>query len=62
VRSQDEKKDPSIVILDIGCRWGFAEKFLNQKHFGNFKIYGFDPDKEECARLQSFMTICLKGM
>ncbi|WP_347485396.1 FkbM family methyltransferase [Vandammella animalimorsus] len=42
-----------IVILDIGCRWGFAERFLKPEHLGKFKIYGFDPDQEECARLQA---------
>jgi len=42
----------AIIVLDIGCRWGFAEKFLQPECLGMFKIYGFDPDREECARLQ----------
>ena len=45
------QKNP-IVIVDIGCRWGFAERFLTNEHADNFKIYGFDPDQEECQRLQ----------
>jgi len=52
---EDEKKagaTPEIIILDIGCRWGFAEKFVQPENPGAFKIYGFDPDVDECARLQ----------
>lgn len=45
------QKNP-IVIIDVGCRWGFAERFLSNEHIDNFKIYGFDPDIEECQRLQ----------
>jgi len=37
-------------IIDIGCRWGFADKFLN--HIDKLNIYGFDPDKEECDILE----------
>lgn len=41
--------DRPLVVVDVGCRWGFAEKFtLDADHF---RVYGFDPDKEECARL-----------
>jgi len=52
---EDEKKagaTPEITILDIGCRWGFAEKFVQPESLELFKIYGFDPDADECARLQ----------
>ncbi len=38
-----------LVIVDVGCRWGFAEKFTNKA--GRFRIYGFDPDQEECDKL-----------
>ena len=38
-----------LVVVDIGCRWGFAEKFIDEK--GAFHAYGFDPDIEECQRL-----------
>lgn len=41
-----------IVVVDVGCRWGFAERFLSDDHMDNFKIFGFDPDQEECQRLQ----------
>jgi FkbM family methyltransferase len=40
-----------ILVLDIGCRWGVAEHWAA---FGpNITVVGFDPDAEECARLQS---------
>lgn len=38
----------SFVIVDVGCRWGFADKFLNT----NSILYGFDPDEEECKRIE----------
>ena len=41
-----------LVIVDVGCRWGFAEKFT--KKAGRFRIFGFDPDQEECIRLSRF--------
>jgi len=41
-----------LVVADIGCRWGFAERFLTVPDKEGFKIYGFDPDEEECRRLQ----------
>jgi len=40
-----------IIILDVGCRWGFADKFLLGDDCENLKIYGFDPDENECERL-----------
>jgi FkbM family methyltransferase len=44
-----EEQDRQLVVVDIGCRWGFAEKFIADK--GLFRVYGFDPDIEECRRL-----------
>lgn len=41
-----------INILDIGCRWGFADRFISIPDKDNFRIYGFDPDANECLRLQ----------
>lgn len=41
--------DRKLVVVDIGCRWGFAEKFTQGA--GYFRVYGFDPDIEECQRL-----------
>ncbi len=38
-----------LVALDVGCRWGFAQKFTAAKNL--FQVYGFDPDPEECRRL-----------
>ena len=40
-----------IVIVDVGCRWGFADKFTNNPN--DFMIFGFDPDHEECERLNN---------
>lgn len=42
-----EKSNREIVIVDIGCRWGFAEKFTRD----GYRVYGFDPDTEECNSL-----------
>ena len=38
-----------IIVVDVGCRWEFAEEFLQD--LDSFLVYGFDPDPEECARL-----------
>ena len=43
-------KKPSFIVLDVGCRWGFADKFLDG--IDDILIYGFDPDIEECKRLE----------
>lgn len=42
--------DRPLGVADVGCRWGFAEAWerLGEK----VQIVGFDPDKEECARLR----------
>lgn len=47
--SAEPELDRELVIVDVGCRWGFAEKFTRSR--GCFRIYGFDPDIEECQRL-----------
>jgi FkbM family methyltransferase len=44
--------DDKIIIVDVGCRWGFAERFLDEAYQKRFKIFGFDPDQLECDRLQ----------
>jgi len=38
-----------LIIVDIGCRWGFADKFIDNSN--NIIVYGFDPDVKECNRL-----------
>jgi FkbM family methyltransferase len=38
------------VVVDVGCRWGFADRFLQSE--GDFFLIGFDPDGEECDRLK----------
>jgi FkbM family methyltransferase len=47
--SADGERKRQIVIVDIGCRWGFAEKFITDDAL--FQVFGFDPDIEECSRL-----------
>ena len=39
-----------MVVVDVGCRWGFAEPFLGRSR--PFHVVGFDPDAEECERLR----------
>lgn len=46
-----ELGDRRTVVVDVGCRWGFAEDFLPA--IDKFLIYGFDPDQEECRRLNA---------
>jgi FkbM family methyltransferase len=38
-------------IVDVGCRWGFADRFLD--HIDKLFIFGFDPDQEECTKLSN---------
>lgn len=42
-----------IIVVDVGCRWGFAERFLSEQCQSTFRIFGFDPDEAECSRLQA---------
>jgi FkbM family methyltransferase len=42
--------DP-LVIVDVGCRWGFADAFPLDA--SDLKVFGFDPDTEECERLRA---------
>lgn len=43
--------DDPVVVVDVGCRWGFADIWdgLGDRALS----VGFDPDTEECARLAS---------
>jgi FkbM family methyltransferase len=47
----DSRLRRPIVVIDIGCRWGFADRFLH--HISDLQLYGFDPDKSECERLDA---------
>lgn len=40
-----------VVVVDVGCRWGFAEPFTRELE--HFQLYGFDPDPEECTKLNA---------
>lgn len=46
--------DRDLVVVDVGCRWGFADPFINRLDM--FRLYGFDPDKEECERLEQLYS------
>jgi len=39
-----------LVMVDVGCRWGFADRFI--QYLDVFQLYGFDPDRDECDRLE----------
>jgi FkbM family methyltransferase len=40
-----------LVVVDAGCRWGFADTW---RAFGRgITVIGFDPDEAECRRLQA---------
>jgi hypothetical protein len=43
--------DP-LIVVDVGCRWGFGEPFVRAAQAGHCLVYGFDPDIAECARLE----------
>lgn len=49
-----QQLDRDLVVVDVGCRWGFADPFIN--HLDIFRLYGFDPDKEECDRLEQLYS------
>lgn len=40
-----------LVVVDVGCRWGFADFW--QQLSPRLMLYGFDPDAGECERLRS---------
>lgn len=42
--------DEPLVVLDVGCRWGFAAAW--EALGDHARIYGFEPDDEECKRLR----------
>lgn len=42
--------DRPLVIVDVGCRWGFAEQWLQLAEGAH--LIGFEPDEQECDRLQ----------
>jgi len=43
--------DRKLVVADIGCRWGFAEQWM--QFAPHVILYGFDPDASECERLRT---------
>lgn len=51
-RGSTDSKSRPLVVVDVGCRWGFAERFVSPENLGKFQVIGFDPDPHECKRLQ----------
>jgi FkbM family methyltransferase len=49
-----ERLDRKLNIIDVGCRWGFADNFL--KYLDDVNLLGFDPDEAECKRLKDDFT------
>jgi FkbM family methyltransferase len=41
----------NLVVVDVGCRWGFADFW--QQLSPHVVLYGFDPDPAECERLRA---------
>ncbi len=52
IAKQDATLGRKLVVLDVGCRWGFAQKFMAANDL--FQIFGFDPDPKECERLAKY--------
>jgi FkbM family methyltransferase len=42
-------RERAITIVDVGARWGVESRWASLAP--DLRIYGFDPDPEECARL-----------
>jgi FkbM family methyltransferase len=42
--------DEPIVIVDVGCRWGFADTW--EQLGDRCRAIGFEPDEDECERLR----------
>lgn len=42
--------DRDLVIVDVGCRWGFSDAWTQL--LPRAQLFGFDPDEEECERLR----------
>jgi FkbM family methyltransferase len=42
--------DDRVVVIDAGCRWGFGPHWEALRE--HVKLIGFDPDGEECRRLE----------
>jgi FkbM family methyltransferase len=40
----------SLVVADVGCRWGFSRTW--EPFRPHILLIGFDPDAEECSRLE----------
>jgi len=49
VRAPLPALDRPLVVVDVGCRWGLADRWLDE----GATLYGFDPDADECARLRA---------
>ena len=43
--------DRNIIVMDVGCRWGFADAWASLG--SRATVVGFDPDASECERLRA---------
>ena len=43
--------DRNITVMDVGCRWGFADAWASLG--SRATVIGFDPDAAECERLRA---------
>ena len=51
-------RDEPVTIVDVGARWGFNEEW---RVFGErLRVYCFEPDQEECQRLNAAATSNVK--
>jgi FkbM family methyltransferase len=49
--SPEQFADRPLVVVDVGARWGVGEAWADLAP--HVRVYGFDPDPEECARLNA---------
>ena len=50
LRSLPIPKDETITLIDVGARWGVNPPW-DKVDSTLINYYGFEPDKEECERL-----------
>jgi FkbM family methyltransferase len=46
-----QQLDRPLVLVDVGCRWGIPDAWKDRA--ADLRVYAFDADAEECARLQA---------
>ncbi len=51
VKRWSARLDRNVTIIDVGCRWGFADSWASLGSHAT--IVGYDPDASECDRLRA---------